>query len=63
MTDQKSNALDDDTSARRFDDGPPSVFLPRTVSSVAAQAPLPRGRVPAPVSEELTTVLHRWGRD
>ncbi len=45
--------LDDDTSARRFDDGPPSVFFPRTVSSVAAQAPLPRGRVPVIVDPRL----------
>ncbi len=45
--------LDDDTSARRFDDGPPSVFMPRTVSSAAARAPLPRGRVPVIVDPRL----------
>ena len=45
--------LDDDTSARRFDDGPPSVFMPRTVSSVAARPPLPRGRVPVIVDPRL----------
>ncbi len=36
--------LDDDAPAFRFDEGPPSVFMPRAVTSAVAQRPLARGR-------------------
>ena len=45
--------LDDDSPTRRFDDGPPSVFMPRTVSSAAGVYPLPRGRTPVIVDPRL----------
>ena len=38
--------LDDDAPAFGFDDGPPSVFMPRAVTSAVAQRPLARGRQP-----------------
>ena len=38
--------VDDDAPAFAFDDGPPSVFMPRTVTSAVAQRPLARGRQP-----------------
>ena len=38
--------VDDDAPASAFDDGPPSVFMPRTVSSAVAARPLLRGRQP-----------------
>lgn len=50
----------DDHAAQR------AAFVDDAGFPMPAPAPrmeFPRGRVPAPVSEELTTVLHRWGRD
>ena len=37
--------LDDDAPVFAFDDGPPSVFMPRAVTSAVAERPLARGRV------------------
>ena len=38
--------LDDDAPTFAFDDGPPSVFMPRAVTSAVAKRPLARGRQP-----------------
>ncbi|HEX9951882.1 MAG TPA: S24 family peptidase [Rubricoccaceae bacterium] len=45
--------LDDDDPALRFDDGPPSVFMPRSVTSSVAQRPLARGRQPVLVEPRI----------
>ena len=45
--------VDDADEPFAFDDGPPSVFMPRTVTSAVAKRPLARGRKPVLVDPQL----------